>query len=239
MRGKRLGGAIHEQVQVHWPRLQIMIILGLTGVAAFLTSMLLLRLGVTQMVVRYPIAIATAYGTFVLLIGVWLWLQSRGADMLDVASEVLDHVNYRSDGQITSTSGSADLAGMNSTSVSSSGGGGSGIDLPDIDLDLDVGDLFWVVLALVVLIAGLIAIFYVVYIAPVLLAEVLVDGLLAAGLYKSVKGATGRHWMMTVLRKTAIPAVLVLIFFSIAGFCVQMIEPAATSIGEAWRLLWG
>lgn len=235
MRGKQLGGAIYERVQVQWPRLQIMIILGLTGVSAFLTSMLLLRLGVTQMVVRYPLAIAAAYGIFILLIGVWLWLQSRGADMLDVASEILDHNNYRGDGQITSTSGSADLVGMDPPS-GSGGGGGSGIDLPD--LDLDFGDLFWLVLALVVFIAGLIALFYIVYIAPVLLAEVLVDGLLAAGLYRSVKGAQGRHWMMTVLRKTAIPAALVLIFFSIAGFCVQKIEPAATSIGEAWRLLF-
>jgi hypothetical protein len=94
------------------------------------------------------------------------------------------------------------------------------------------------VLAIIVLIAGLLAILYIVYIAPILLTEVLVDGLLAAGLYKTVKGVDGGgYWMTTVLRKTAIPAILALIFFSIAGFCVQKIEPDASSIGDAWRLM--
>jgi hypothetical protein len=222
-----------------------MIILGLTGVAAFLTSAVLLRLGVTQMVVRYPIAIAAAYGVFIMLIGFWLWLQRNESDMVDAAAEVLGRTDLVGDGRVVSSSGgSMNLVGDMSTppvppvSGGSTGGGGGGpsFDIAGIDVDLD--DAIWVVLAIVVLIAGLLAIFYIVYIAPILLTEVLVDGLLAAGLYKTVKGAEpGRYWMTTVLRKTAIPAILALIFFSIAGFCVQKIEPKASSIGEAWQLM--
>ncbi|HLA95296.1 MAG TPA: hypothetical protein VK612_06215 [Pyrinomonadaceae bacterium] len=232
---KKALNSAYNRVHNQWPRLQIMIILALTGVAAFLISAVLLRLGVTQMVVRYPIAIAAAYGVFIMLIGFWLWLQREDVDMAESAVEVLDFVD---DGRIAS-SGSVNLSGMNTPTISSSGGGGggSGIDLPGIDIDLDLDDLIWVVLALVVLIAGLLAIFYIVWIAPVLLTEVLVDGLLAAGLYKTVKNVEGRHWMTTVLRKTAIPAILALVFFSIAGFYVQKIEPKASSIGEAWRML--
>jgi hypothetical protein len=234
---KKALNSAYNRVHNQWPRLQIMIILGLTGVAAFLTSAVLLRLGVTPMVVRYPIAIAAAYGVFIMLIGFWLWLQREDVDMAESVVEVLDFVD---DGRIASTGGggSVNLAGMNTPTVSSGGGGGgSGIDLPGIDIDLDLDDLIWVVLALVVLIAGLLAIFYIVWIAPVLLTEVLVDGLLAAGLYRRVKGVEGRYWMTTVLKKTAIPAILALVFFSIAGFCVQKIEPEASSIGEAWRLM--
>lgn len=223
-----------------------MLILGLTGMAAFLTSAVLLRLGVTQMVVRYPIAIAAAYGVFIVLIGLWLWMQSNDTDMLDVVEEGLENINWRGGGRISSSGGSANLVDMGSTPLSSgtgistppvSGGGGSGphFDIAGVDVDLD--DAIWVVLAIVVLIAGLLAILYIVYIAPILLTEVLVDGLLAAGLYKTVRGVEGRYWMTTVLRKTAIPAILALIFFSIAGFCVQKIEPEASSIGDAWRLM--
>lgn len=233
-RYKQTLNAAYNRVHNQWPRLQIMIILGLTGVAAFLVSAVLLRLGVTQMVVRYPVAIAAAYGVFIMLIGLWLWLQSSPPDMDDLTEGVLDGGLRNVD--LTSTGGgSVNLAGMNTPSVSS--GGGSGIDLPGIGVDLDLDDLIWVVLAIVVLIAGLLAIFYIVYIAPILLTEVLVDGLLAAGLYKTVRDVEGRHWMMTVLRKTAIPAGLALVFFAIAGFCVQMIEPEAASIGDAWRLM--
>ena len=218
-----------------------MIILGLTGVAAFLTSAVLLRLGVTQMVVRYPIAIAAAYGVFIMLIGFWLWLQKNESDMLDAAWEVLGRTDLVGDGRVSSTGGSVNLLGDMSTPavppVSGGGGGGGGPSFDIVGIDVDLDDAIWVVLAIVVLIAGLLAILYIVYIAPILLTEVLVDGLLAAGLYKTVKGVEGRYWMTTVLRKTAIPAILALIFFSIAGFCVQKIAPEASSIGDAWRLM--
>jgi hypothetical protein len=243
-RYKKALNSAYNRVQNQWPRLQIMLILGLTGVAAFLTSAVLLRLGVTQMVVRYPIAIAAAYGVFIMLIGLWLWLQSNDSDMLDATGDVLDHIDWVDDGRIVSSGGSVNLAGMSTPSVSGGSGGGGGGDAgPSFDIagvDVDLDDAIWVLLAIVVLIAGLLAIFYIVYIAPMLLTEVLVDGLLAAGLYKTVKGVEGGgggYWMTTVLRKTAIPAILALIFFSIAGFCVQKIEPDASSIGDAWRLM--
>lgn len=244
----------YNRVHNQWPRLQIMIILGLTGMAAFLTSAVLLRVGVTQMVVRYPVAIAAAYGVFIMLIGLWLWMQSNDTDMLDVVEEGLENINWGGGGRSSSSGGSVNLASIGPPPVSgdsvnladmgtppvsggSGGGGGGGPHFDIVGVDIDLDNAIWVVLAIVVLIAGLLAIFYIVYIAPILLTEVLVDGLLAAGLYKRIKGVEGRYWMTTVLRKTAIPAILALIFFSIAGFCVQKLEPEASSIGEAWRLM--
>jgi hypothetical protein len=44
---KKALNSAYNRVHNHWPRLQIMIILGLTGVAAFLTSAVRPRLGVT------------------------------------------------------------------------------------------------------------------------------------------------------------------------------------------------
>jgi hypothetical protein len=241
---KKALNSAYNRVHNQWPRLQIMIILGLTGVAAFLTSAVLLRLGATQMVVRYPIAIAAAYGVFIMLIGLWLWLQRNDSDMLDAAGEVLDSTDWGGGGRISPSGGSVNLVSdMTASPVppvsggSGGGGGGGGPSFDIVGIDVDLDDAIWVVLAIVVLIAGLLAILYIVYIAPILLTEVLVDGLLAAGLYKTVKGVEGRYWMTTVLRKTAIPAILALIFFSIAGFCIQKIAPEASSIGDAWRLM--
>ncbi|MEO6390972.1 MAG: hypothetical protein ABIP75_03915 [Pyrinomonadaceae bacterium] len=221
-----------ERVSRQFPRIQVMLILGLTGVTVFLTSFSLLHLGVTQMVIRYPLAIAVGYGGFTLFIGLWLWLQRNGLNELDA----LDVVDVGSG--IELPGGGGGWEGDNQPAQLSSGGGrggsrDSGIDLPDIGLDLDEG--IWVVLAIIALLAGLIAIFYVIYIAPVLLAEVLVDSLLAAGLYRSVKDAQGRHWIKTVLRKTLIPAILALICFTLAGFFAQKIEPRAVSLGEVWQ----
>lgn len=222
------------KVNRRFPRLQIMLILGLTSVAGFFTSFVLLRLGVTQMVIRYPIAIAAAYGVFVMLIGFWLWLQREDTSVLEVADRVGNLHIPSGDGDMR-LPGDGDLGrgvvGQNLSGGGGKGGGGWDFDLPSLDLD----DAIWVVLALVVFLAALAAILYVVWIAPALLAEVLVDGLLAAGLYKTVKGAQGSHWMKTVLRKTAIPAILVLVFFTLGGFFVQKIEPTASSLGEVWR----
>lgn len=238
---KRVLNEAYNRVHRQWPRVQIMLILAVTGVSAFLTSFVLLKLGITQMVVRYPIAILAAYGVFVMLIGVWLWLQQSGMDTADVVIETVDYIDpavidiASPRGVNVGSFGSSDVVPRGISSGADSGGGG--IDLPGIDVDLDLDDAIWIVLLLVVVLAGLLAIFYIVWIAPVLLAEVLVDSLLAAGLYKTVKGIERRNWVATVLRKTALPAILALIFFSLAGFFVQKIEPDAASIGEAWRLM--
>lgn len=229
---------IHERVHRQWPRIQIMLMLAITGSAAFLTSFILLKLGVTQMVVRYPIAIAVAYGVFIGLIGVWLWMQRTDFSVGDVVDRTrnvdIPDVDVLPDGHhnFSSIRGGGVRPGADH-SVSPSGGGGSGFSWSSIDLD----DALWILLLIVVVLAAIIAIFYVVYIAPALLAEVLIDSLLAAGLYKTVKSAQGSHWIKTVLRKTALPAIFVLICFTVAGFCVQKLEPGAASIGEAWRMM--
>jgi hypothetical protein len=119
--------------------------------------------------------------------------------------------------------------------VSSTVSTSKGLDLPSLDLGFDSEELGFLVLAVVAIIGGLIASFYIVYIAPILLAEILVDGLLVAGLYKRVKNIEQRHWLKTALRRTALPALLVALFFTLAGWALQKAAPEAQSIGEVWR----
>jgi hypothetical protein len=65
-----------------FPRLQMLLIVVLTGAVGFVASFLLLKLGLTEMWIRYLLAFAVAYLAFLLLL--WLWLRTRAEDYADV-----------------------------------------------------------------------------------------------------------------------------------------------------------
>ena len=237
-----------------YPRLHASIILLLTGLAGFLVSFVLLRAGVTAMWLRYPVAIIVAYGVFLILLRAWLSLsRPREWDLEEVVDTTLEVVTESTGAGDPGFGGGADFAGggaggswgqsvstitSTKTSVStvtptksSSSNGFS------FDLDLDEG--WWILLAIVALLGSAIAALYVVYIAPALLAEILLDGVLLAGLYERVKSIEHRHWLRSALRRTAVPAVVIVVFFGIAGFAMQRAAPEARSIGEVWKHITG
>ena len=221
------------------PRIQISVILAFTGLAGFLTSFSLLRFGVSSMWMRYPVAIIVAYSVFLLLLRLWLWLQRHSIDFdLDLTDgDVVDA--FHGFPIETGKDVGNEAGGSWAESISSSppSNGSSLVDGVDFGLDLEEGWL--VVLAVVLLSGGLIASFYVIYIAPALLAEILVDGALLAGLYKRVKKIEERHWLRSALHRTLLPAFLAATFFTIAGFLMQRAVPTAHTIGDVWRHIAG
>jgi len=255
--------------RVGWPRLLVSFLLALTGAAGFLISAALLRLGVTQMSVRYPLAVISAYCVFLLLLRLWLALQRRkeagDSNPLTDIGDAVPHFLDAATSAATSAGGdaapaaifgggadfggagagggwSADISGGVSSSVSSnvSGGGSSILDsipsVPDVGLDLDLDDgCFWIIIPVAAIAGVLFVMFYVVYIAPVFLAEILVDALLLAGLYKRLKGVEPRHWLRSCVRRTLLPAVLATALFIAAGYLMQRVAPEARSIGEFWQ----
>ncbi len=224
------------------PRFQISLILLFTGLAGFLMSFSLLHLGVPWMWLRYPIAILIAYCVFLLLLRLWLFLQRRNLDV-DFDPSALDFSSSEASGHGESLQfgGGGDFGGGGAggswgesiSSSSSASSGGSVSDGVGFDLDLEEGWL--VVLAIVALIGGLVASIYIIYIAPALLAEILVDGALVGGLYKRVKPIEQRHWLRAAVRRTLLPAILAAIFFTVAGYAMQKAVPAAHSMGEVWN----
>lgn len=121
-----------------------------------------------------------------------------------------------------------------------SGSGGGLLDSLNVGLDLDVdGEGCGVVLALAALalaaVAGLVVSVYVIWAAPALLAEILVDGLLVAGLYKRMKNVERRHWLRAAVRKTCLPIALTLVSFGLAGYAMERAAPRARTAGEFWR----
>jgi hypothetical protein len=191
---------------------------------------------------RYPVAILTAYGVFLMLLGIWLWLQrhSLDADLLDLdfhrssASDTAESLHFGGgDGGGGGAGGSWGESVSSSTSASSASSGGSGS--ADIGFGLDFEEGCLVVIALLALVGGLVASFYVIYIAPALLAEILVDGAMVAGLYRRVRNIEPGNWLQTAVRRTILPAILAAVFFTVAGVALQKAYPTAQSIGDVWN----
>ena len=225
-----------------YPRLHASLILFLTGIAGFLGSVVLLRLGLSSMWLRYPVAILFAYGVFLMLLRVWLSLsRPRNWEWDDVVDRTVEVVTDLPEASDAGFGGAGDFGGAGAggvweesvTTVTTTTTNSSPSTGFSFDLDLEEGWL--VVIAIVAIMAGAIAALYIVYIAPALLAEILLDGVLLAGLYKQVKSIEHRHWFTTAVRRTVISATLVAIFFGVAGFAMQRTAPEARSVGEVWR----
>lgn len=244
-RERRIDRVKQRLLRKSMPRLIVTVILSMTVVSAFLTSFVLLWFGVMEMWLRYPIAILVAYFSFLLLLGVWLWLRRRTFDPdLDLLEDV-PHDLGSSHGHVgfggTSDFGGSEIGGTGKSGLSSSQAAMPSRNSASagdwFGFDFDFGEGCLVVLAIVAIVGGLIASFYVIYIAPALLAEILVDGVLAAGLYRRVRRIEQQHWLSAAMRKTALPALLALVFFTVAAYLLQKAIPDAHTIGEVWTHL--
>jgi hypothetical protein len=243
------------------PRLLVSLILLATGLAGFFVSFLLLHSGMTRMSLRYPLAILFAYCVFLLLLRLWLSLLRPGqddhldVDFSDLPVDInLPNAPVDAGGGFSFSGGGGDAGGggaggswgqglLSSSSSSGSGGGsslsggGGGSSSSGGGfgggLDLDEGCL--IVIAIAAIAGAFLAVLYVVYVAPALLAEILVDGVLVAGLYRKLKGIEQRHWLRAAVRKTILPALIAALLFSLAGYALQSAAPKARSIGEVWK----
>lgn len=229
-----------------YPRLQMTLIATLTGAFGLLSSFLLLRQGVESMAIRYPTAVLSAYVMFLFLI--WLWLRTNRDDYVDVP----DFSSPSGSGSGCG-SGAESAAPIRSGSGGDFGGGGAsarfdGVGSPVDDcpnLGSDIGDevgaiaeadeLAIPLLAVVMAVGLAFASLYVIYIAPALLAEVLVDGALSYALYRYVRGEDSEHWLPTAMRRTALPFIATAIFLAAAGAGMAVYAPGARSIGEVVR----
>lgn len=200
----------------------MMLIVALTGLGGFLASFAMLRLGVQSMALRYPLAVGAAYLVFLLLL--WLWLRTKRDDY-DIDDPGIDLGRGPSGGSCgeggpsSGSSGSGDLSGLGD--VAEALGGADELALPLIALALAAALLF--------------AVGWIVYSAPLLFAELLVDGVLAASLYRRLKGAEPRHWLETAFRRTVWPFAATALVFCIAGVTLHHLAPEARSIGDVKR----
>jgi hypothetical protein len=228
----------------HYPRTQMGSIVALTGLAGLAASFLMLHAGLRAMGLRYFLAMLVAYAAFFLML--WLWLRTRAwlADLPSVfgsgdgpAVPTMRGAGGAFDGG--GASASYDVASGASDMGAADAAGGVG-DVGDVagvagDAAGAAGDAAGplLVLAVLALAAGIVfSSVFVIYSAPVLFAELLVDGALAAGLYRGLRSVDQRHWMASALRRTAVPFLFTTLFVTSAGWVMGHYAPEAHSIGE-------
>lgn len=237
-----------------YPRLQMSLLVALTGGAGLLASLLLLHsAGVEAMHVRYPLAVGCAYLVFLVLL--WLWLRTKADDYLDGSIDIPD----LSGGGSPGIDALPDFGGAGGNF---GGGGSSGNFVIDDSLpapSLSIGDSAAVdglgdavgevvggadegaiPLAVALLVAALVAVllfatFYIVYLAPALFAELLVDGALSASLYRRMRGLQTRHWLESALRRTAVPFAVTATGLALIGYALHTYAPEAHTLGEVLR----
>lgn len=216
-----------------FPRLQMFLIVMLTGGAGFLTSFVLLQFGFEQMWQRYLFAFITAYLAFLCFL--WLWLNTRSDDYdVDVSN-----FNFSSNQspRVDVSGGGGDAAG---------GGAGGSFDAIDDDVysvaDSPIGTVFegaveaeeLAIPIMLVLCAILLffSTFFVVYSAPILLAELSVDAFLVARLYQGLQDIPRHHWLKTAFKRTWLPFLLTGLCVVGAGWFMGHGNPEVHSIGE-------
>jgi hypothetical protein len=218
----------------------------ITGAVGWLCSYVLLSQGLHNMVFRYPASLCVAYLSFMGLL--WLWLKTQASDynaFTDVPDLVmgsakpieLPHVFKSGQGGdfagAGATSSFDDVSSPNLSGVDLSSNTGASDAMTDAVVIGDAGEaaipLFLILAAIGVVFSSL----YVVYIAPTLFAELLLDGVLSASLYRHLRRTNQRHWLSTALRSTAIPFIVTFVVLVVLALVLNTLAPGAQTLSQA------
>jgi hypothetical protein len=249
----RLQAALERRAS---PRTEMALIVALTGAGGFLSSAVLLEIGVARMWLRYLLALFAAYVVFLGCLRLWMHFHGRRSD----AVEALDDVDFEEllrdpmESPADPSGGGSDFGGGGASAsfgeegLDSTAGAAaplrataaahspdSGDALPDLG-GFDADELALPLTALAALAAALFASAFVVYGAPALLAELLLDGLVAGGLYRRLRRQPTEAWYAIALRKTVLPFAATCVLFVLAGWFVQSRLPEALTLSDALRL---
>ncbi len=199
-------------------------------------SYFLLQLGIDSMAARYPLAVACAYAAFLFFL--WLWLRTQAEDYLDLPIDVAQPSGWpaRVEPVEAFKGGGGHYGGGGATGrfdLEGSGGQSVGETVAEAVGSADEGAIPLAIALLLAALAAtlLFAALYIVYLAPALFAELLVDGVLSASLYRRLKGLETRHWLESAMRRTALPFALTALALAAIGYALQSYAPQARSIG--------
>jgi hypothetical protein len=254
--------------RAHSPRLQMVLIVSATGAAGFLASATLLGFGVDALWLRYALAVVFAYLVFLALLWGWLYVRRDDVlecgdvlGELDVTPAGIPDVSPArfelgndvgghefGGGEFGGGGASGSFADAPAPAPLASGpqlvdGGATsesgGVVARTVGGALDLEELAVVLVAIAALLGALWAALWLVWGAPVLLAELLFDAALSAGLYRRLRDVRGEHWLRTAFLRTAAPFAAVALLFSLAGGVMQHVVPEARSVGQVFESIRG
>ena len=246
----------------HAVRVHVALILAVCFGVGLAVTKLLLMAGIHAMWLRYAVALAVAYGAF--LLGVRIWLryagyepEARRGQGSSLAGDAVDAVDvgwygggggkgadvpvFRGGGGGTGGGGaSARFGGVGFASGDSAAApAGGGPSLKGGGGWLDLGDGGWVLLLLIVLVAAAFgAIAWILYAAPAILADAAFAALLSAGLVRPTRriAATG-GWVASVVGHTWIAFAVVFALAMAFAVVAQRHFPDARTLADVIRRL--
>jgi hypothetical protein len=124
------------------------------------------------------------------------------------------------------------LAAGHGHDISSGPGSEGGLDL---GFDLDVDEAVIIIIPIVAAVGIGIVVASAVWTAPALFAELLLDGLVGAGIYQGLRRSEVHSWLGSAVRHTRWSAAAVIAIAVAAGYLIQHFAPYAVSIGDLWR----
>jgi len=218
---KRIAQYLRQKSQ---PRLLLFVILLFTGIVGAASSFLMLHVGLEAMYLRYPIAALILYLVFLLLLRLW---QSHQAHQPDLAIQLGTEpsVNTTPNVQMEDKKTGPKRSFLDALDA---------IDLLNI-FDDTPGLLICLLIAVItgaLALLGLVLSF-----APILLAEVLLDGLLVVGIWGRFKKSGDENPLRAAFRITRIPALIVILALFVIGYVFKLVDPSANSIGDVIRAL--
>ena len=215
------------------PRATMSVILMATGIVGFFSSVAMLKCGLVQMALRYPLAVLFAWVIFLALVRAWAARESANfrmeehlgeAALADNSPPLTRSVLVRKGGRRSANDGGWDWLDW--------------LDFGDwFDGDGEGGCLAGIAVVIVVALClgSLLAVAGLIGGAEMIFAELFLDAVLIAALSKRLRRLKPRWWVAGVLRQTMWPVLLTAVSLMVAGIVFQKIVPEAKSIGGVWR----
>jgi hypothetical protein len=142
---------------------------------------------------------------------------------------VLDGIDIPWDGSSSGNAGH--VCGATDKSIGT-GGADDHSQIFDATPDIDIGEAAVVLIGIAALACAAWTACWVVWSAPALFAELVLDSALATGLYRHLCRTPDRKWVYTALWRTAPRFALVAIVYGLAGAAMHLYAPEARSIGQ-------
>jgi hypothetical protein len=205
-----------------WSRLAIALALAGSAGTGWACCVILRQCGLSMMWLRYPLALAAAYVAFMAILGV---VVRRSARRLDngrdqIRRDALRMQFRRNDSELPDPNALFD----NASEVARQG------EQQEVDpRALPVYLILFLSLTVFLVCA------YFIWMAPVLLADIAVEGALVEGLYRPRFRGFDNGWRQPALEQTGLPALLLALVFAATGLGFQFYAPQATTVAEVWQ----
>ncbi len=202
------------------PRFVMFMILGLTAGTGFLCSRWMLGNGLTNMGVRYLLCTLLAWGVFIVVTRVWVAVEQRfvptpeSLEQMEGGEDEPEDNSWSQAGEVAKAP----------------------FKLGDAEGCFHGFDVAWILLAVIAVLALATGIFFgvitLVATAPALLAEAVLDVLVAGAFARHLRLHDTQWWAFGIIRRTWKIAIPLAVTLCVAGLALQAWKPWIRSLGE-------